>query len=38
MTVVRDSAFVALAVLMTYFAFVEARKPHPWNAAATTNL
>jgi hypothetical protein len=33
MTVVRDSAFVALAVLMTYFAFVEARKPHPWNAA-----
>ncbi|HET7105172.1 MAG TPA: DoxX family protein [Candidatus Acidoferrum sp.] len=33
MTVVRDAAFSALAVLMTYFAFVEARKPHPWNAA-----
>jgi uncharacterized membrane protein YphA (DoxX/SURF4 family) len=34
MTVVRDAAFSALAVLMTYFAFAEARKPHPWNAAA----
>ena len=34
MTVVRDAAFSALAVLMTYFAFVETRKPHPWNAAA----
>jgi uncharacterized membrane protein YphA (DoxX/SURF4 family) len=34
MTVVRDASFSALAVLMTYFAFVEARKPHPWNAAA----
>ena len=34
MTVVRDAAFSALAVLMTYFAFVEARKPHPWTAAA----
>jgi uncharacterized membrane protein YphA (DoxX/SURF4 family) len=34
MTVVRDAAFSALAVLMTYFAFVEGRKPHPWNAAA----
>jgi len=38
MTVVRDAAFSALAILMTYFTFVEARKPHPWNAAETTNL
>lgn len=30
MTVVRDSLFVALAVLMTVFAFLEARQPHPW--------
>jgi uncharacterized membrane protein YphA (DoxX/SURF4 family) len=34
MTVLRDAAFSGLAVLMTYFAFVEARKPHPWAAAA----
>jgi len=33
-----DASFSALAVLMTYFAFVEARKPHPWNAAETSNL
>jgi len=32
MTVLRDSAFVALALLMTIFAFLEARKPHPWSA------
>ncbi len=32
MTVVRDSALAALAVLMTVFAFQEARKPHPWTA------
>src|SRR5215467_130142 len=31
-TVVRDGAFVALALLMTIFAFIEARKPHPWSA------
>src|SRR5215472_2336000 len=31
-TVIRDSAFVALALLMTIFAFIEARKPHPWSA------
>lgn len=30
MTVVRDGALVALAVLTTVFAFQEARKPHPW--------
>ncbi len=31
-TVVRDSVFAALAVLMTVFAFREARQPHPWSA------
>jgi hypothetical protein len=31
MTVVRDGAFAALAVLMTVFAFLEARQPHPWS-------
>jgi uncharacterized membrane protein YphA (DoxX/SURF4 family) len=30
MTVVRDGAFTVLALLMTIFAFIEARKPHPW--------
>lgn len=32
MTVVRDSLFVALALVMTVFAFIEARKPHPWSS------
>ena len=32
MTVLRDSALVALAVVMTIFAFQEARRPHPWTA------
>lgn len=32
MTVLRDGALVALALLMTIFAFQEARKPHPWTA------
>ena len=31
-TVVRDSALAAFAVVMTAFAFIEARKPHPWAA------
>jgi uncharacterized membrane protein YphA (DoxX/SURF4 family) len=31
-TVFRDGALVALALLMTIFAFMEARKPHPWSA------
>jgi hypothetical protein len=31
MTVVRDGAFTVLALLMTVFAFIEARKPHPWS-------
>jgi uncharacterized membrane protein YphA (DoxX/SURF4 family) len=32
MTVVRDGAFTALALLMTIFSFMEARGPHPWSA------
>jgi uncharacterized membrane protein YphA (DoxX/SURF4 family) len=31
-TVIRDAALVALSLLMTTFAFQEARKPHPWIA------
>jgi len=31
MTVLRDGLLFLLAVLMTVFAFQEARKPHPWN-------
>jgi uncharacterized membrane protein YphA (DoxX/SURF4 family) len=31
-TVIRDGALVALALLMTAFAFMEARKPHAWSA------
>jgi len=34
MTVLRDAALFLLAVLMTVFAFQEARKPHPWAAPA----
>lgn len=33
MTVIRDSLFAALALLMTVFAFIEARRPHPWTAS-----
>jgi len=33
LTVLRDGALFLLAVLMTVFAFHEARKPHPWAAA-----
>jgi uncharacterized membrane protein YphA (DoxX/SURF4 family) len=32
MTVVRDGVLVALALLMTVFAFIEARQAHPWSA------
>jgi uncharacterized membrane protein YphA (DoxX/SURF4 family) len=35
-TVLRDGALLAIAVLMTVFAFQEARKPHPWAAAPAT--
>ena len=31
-TVFRDGGLAALALLMTVFAFIEARKPHPWSA------
>lgn len=30
-TVVRDGLLVALALAMTILAFIEARKPHPWD-------
>jgi uncharacterized membrane protein YphA (DoxX/SURF4 family) len=30
MTVIRDSALVGLALLMTVFVYQEARQPHPW--------
>jgi uncharacterized membrane protein YphA (DoxX/SURF4 family) len=30
--VLEDAAMATLAVLMTAFAFIEARKPHPWSA------
>ena len=30
MTIVRDAAISALALLMTYFVFTESRQPHPW--------
>jgi len=33
-TVFRDGALLLLAVLMTVFAYQEARRPHPWTAAA----
>jgi uncharacterized membrane protein YphA (DoxX/SURF4 family) len=31
--ILEDSAMAALAILMTYFAFLESRKAHPWAAA-----
>jgi uncharacterized membrane protein YphA (DoxX/SURF4 family) len=31
--VLEDAAMAALAVAMTVFAFIEARKPHPWSNA-----
>ncbi len=33
-TVARDGVLLLLAVLMTVFAFQEARRPHPWTAAS----
>ena len=33
MTVLRDGALLLLAVLMTVFAYQEARSPHPWSAS-----
>jgi uncharacterized membrane protein YphA (DoxX/SURF4 family) len=32
MTVLRDGALAALALLTTIFSFIEARQPHPWSA------
>jgi uncharacterized membrane protein YphA (DoxX/SURF4 family) len=37
-TVVRDSAFATLALVMTIFAFREARQPHPWSAPEKASL
>jgi len=34
-TIVRDGALAALAVAMTAFAYIEARKPHPWSSAGS---
>jgi DoxX len=31
-TLLRDGIFLAFALLITFLAFVEARKPHPWTA------
>ena len=31
-TLMRDGALLAFALLITFFAFLEARKPHPWTA------
>src|SRR2546423_8626191 len=36
MTVLRDGLLAALAVAMTVFAFIGARKPHPWSPPAQT--
>jgi len=36
--VLEDAALSGLALLMTFFAFVEARKPHPWAARETTRV
>jgi uncharacterized membrane protein YphA (DoxX/SURF4 family) len=34
--ILEDAALSVLALLMTYFAFIEARKPHPWTSQETT--
>jgi putative oxidoreductase len=34
--ILEDAVLSALALLTTYFAFVEARKPHPWSAPQPT--
>ena len=33
-TVIRDGLLSTLAVVMTIFAYIEARQPHPWTAAS----
>ena len=37
-TVVRDSLFVALSLIMTAFVFIEARQPHPWSSPEKPSL
>jgi len=34
-TVIRDAALSALAILTTWFAFLEARQQHPWSAGSS---
>jgi uncharacterized membrane protein YphA (DoxX/SURF4 family) len=34
--ILEDAALSALALAMTYFSFIEARKPHPWSAPQPT--
>ena len=34
--ILEDAALSALALLMTYFAFIEFRQPHPWSAPQPT--
>jgi uncharacterized membrane protein YphA (DoxX/SURF4 family) len=34
--ILEDAGLAILAVVMTYFSFVEARKPHPWSAGEST--
>jgi uncharacterized membrane protein YphA (DoxX/SURF4 family) len=34
-TVIRDGLLAALALVMTIFAYMEARSPHPWSAPET---
>jgi hypothetical protein len=36
--VLEDAALSGLAVLMTVFAFIEARQPHPWAARETAQV
>jgi uncharacterized membrane protein YphA (DoxX/SURF4 family) len=36
--VLEDAALSGLALLMTIFAFMEARRPHPWAAQETTRV
>jgi len=36
--ILEDSALTALALLMTVFAFIEARRPHPWSASEKPSL
>src|SRR5262249_43819372 len=35
-TLLRDGTFLAFALLITFLAFVEARKPHPWTAPSSS--